>query len=42
VDETIRVGGVALQRILVMRERVTAMDLVMVVDTMDIKVVKVI
>ena len=38
---TIRVGGVALQRILVMKERVTAMDLVMVVDTMDIKVVKV-
>jgi len=42
VDETIRVGGVALQRILVMRERVTVMDLVTVVDMMDITAVKVI
>jgi len=41
VDETIRVGGVALQRILVMRERVTVMDLVTVVDMMDITAVKV-
>jgi len=41
VDETIRVGGVALQRILVMRERVTVMDLVTVVDMMDITDVKV-
>jgi len=41
VDETIRRGGVALQRILVMRERVTVMDLVTVVDMMDITAVKV-
>jgi len=41
VDETIKVGDAALQRILVMRERVTVMDLVTVVDMMDITDVKV-